>query len=502
MPAIVLTTFNARYIHSAMGLRYLHANLGELADNCCIREFTIQQQATDIVESLLELNPLIIGIGVYIWNIELATQVAGILKRVRPEIQLILGGPEVSFETEQQAISRDADYVLCGAADHLFRDVCEAILSNEPPQQKIQNALPADLDTLKMPYAFYTDEDIAHRVIYVEASRGCPFKCEFCLSALDKTAKPFNQEQFLAEMDKLFERGARHFKFVDRTFNLKVASSIRIMEFFLERIDQGVFLHFELIPDHLPEPLKEVIARFPEGSLQFEVGIQTFDPAVQQLISRRQDNDKSMDNIRWLSNHTHAHLHTDLIAGLPGETLESFARSFDQLAELNPHEIQVGILKRLRGTPIIRHTDEFALRFNPNPPYNILATRDMDFHTLQRISRFARYWDMIANSGRFANTKPMILGEQPFARFMAFSDWLFATTEQTHKISLKRLFSLVYQGLIEALGMDEETILTALLADYAVSGQKGAAPFGQEPTRTEQQKKVGGTLQRQSRHLN
>ena len=502
MPAIVLTTLNARYIHTAMGLRYLHANLGPLAEDCCIREFTIHQQASDIVESLLALNPRIIGLGVYIWNIELATQVAGIIKQVRPDIQLILGGPEVSYETEKQAISQYADYILCGAADHLFREVCEALLRNEPAGNKIQTALPASLDTLCMPYALYTDEDIAHRIIYVEASRGCPFKCEFCLSALDKTAKPFDQDRFLAEMQTLFERGARHFKFVDRTFNLKVAASIRIMEFFLDKIDQGVFLHFELIPDHLPEALKEVISRFPEGSLQFEIGIQSFDPDVQHLISRRQDNAKSMENIRWLRDHTQAHLHTDLIAGLPGETLESFTKSFDLLASLNPHEIQLGILKRLRGTPIIRHTAEYQLRFNPNPPYNILATRDMDFSTLQRISRFARYWDMIANSGRFSHSRDLILADQPFSRFMRFSDWLYATIEQTHKISLKRLFSLVYQGMVETLGIPATQADETLQRDYAVSGEKGLPPFGELPSQAEKQKKSGGTLQRQSRHLN
>ncbi|MDH5300372.1 MAG: DUF4080 domain-containing protein [Gammaproteobacteria bacterium] len=503
MPAIVLSTFNARYIHTAMGLRYLHANLGALSNDCCIREFTIQQQPTDIVEALLALNPKIIGLGTYIWNIELTTQVAGMLKQVRPDIQLILGGPEISFETEQQTIFRYADYVLCGAADHLFREVCEAILlENNPPTQKIQHALPAALDTLALPYALYSDEDIAHRIIYVEASRGCPFKCEFCLSALDKTAKPFDLDLFLREMEQLFERGARHFKFVDRTFNLKIAASIRIMEFFLQRIDQGVFLHFELIPDHLPEALKEVIARFPEGSLQFEIGIQSFDPNVQQLISRRQDNSMSMENIRWLRNHTQAHLHTDLIAGLPGETLQSFAKSFDLLAGLNPHEIQVGILKRLRGTPLIRHTQEFALKFNPSPPYNILATRDMNFATMQRLNRFARYWDMIANSGRFSCVKPIILGDAPFERFMQLADWLFATSEQTHKISLKRLFTLVYQGLTESLNLSADVVLPAMLQDYANSGEKGLAPFGESLQNNIKNKKSAGTLQRQSRHLN
>jgi radical SAM superfamily enzyme YgiQ (UPF0313 family) len=500
MPSIVLSTLNARYIHTAMGLRYLKANLGALADCCLIQEFTIQQQPIDVVEALLAHDPKIIGLGVYIWNIEEMLQVAAMIKQIRPDIVLILGGPEVSYETEQQPIYQYADYVLCGAADILFAETCEEILSGNPPTNKRLQSLPIDLNSLQMPYQLYSDEDIANRVMYVEASRGCPFKCEFCLSSLDKTAKPFDLDAFLAEMQTLFDRGARHFKFVDRTFNLKIAASVRIMEFFLERIDAGIFLHFELIPDHLPQGLMDTISRFPEGSLQFEIGIQSFNPEVQSLISRRQDNEKSITNIRWLMNETKAHLHTDLIAGLPSEDMQSFGEGFDLLASLQPHEIQVGILKRLRGTPIIRHTGAHSMRYNPHPPYNILASDKLSFAEVQRINRFARYWDMIANSGRFKQARPLLLGDKPFERFMAFSDWLYATSKQTHKISLKRLFEFVHRGMLECLDMAEETILPALNNDFAHSGLKGYPPFARDND-IHSNKKATTVLSRQARHL-
>ncbi|MES2563631.1 MAG: radical SAM protein, partial [Pseudomonadota bacterium] len=152
------------------------------------------------------------------------------------------------------------------------------------------------------------DEDVAQRFIYVEASRGCPFKCEFCLSSLDKTAWAFDLDLFLSELAALYARGARHFKFVDRTFNLKAAAGLRILEFFLERLDDSLFVHFEVIPDHLPGSLKTAITRFPPGTLQFEVGIQTWNPAVQSLISRRQNNEASAENLAWLRNESNAHL--------------------------------------------------------------------------------------------------------------------------------------------------------------------------------------------------
>ena len=181
-----------------------------------------------------------------------------------------------------------------------------------------------ELAQIRLPYAEYTAEDLAKRFIYVEASRGCPFKCEFCLSSLDKTAWAFDLEGFMGELETLHDRGARHFRFVDRTFNLKTAVGVRILEFFLERLDDRLFVHFEVIPDHLPEKLKAAIARFPPGSLQFEVGIQTWNPEVQAAISRRQDNAQAAANLAWLRETSHALVHVDLIAGLPGEDLASF----------------------------------------------------------------------------------------------------------------------------------------------------------------------------------
>jgi len=251
----------------------------------------------------------------------------------------------------------------------------------------------------------------------------------------------------LRELDTLHARGARVFKFVDRTFNLNINNSLRILQFFLDKLngfpDDPVFAHFELVPDHLPDALKNSLQKFPPGALQFEIGIQSFNPEVQARISRKQNNEKAMANLRWLREETHAHLHVDLIAGLPGEDVDSFARGFDQLAALQPHEIQFGILKRLRGTPIIRHTQAYGMVFDPLPPYQILANDCMDFNTMQRLVRFARYWDLVANSGRFSEHLPEILGDAPFARFLALSDWLYANTDATHRISPERLGRLL-----------------------------------------------------------
>ena len=477
MPEIVLATLNARYIHSAFGLRCLKANMGELREETVIVEFSLESRPADVAETLLRRGPSIIGFGLYVWNIEQTTRIVRLIKSERPETTIVLGGPEISFEWADEAISAACDYIVTGEGDLAFPALCRDILRGHPPAEMVIAGGCPPLDQVRMPYDEYTDEDIGQRVLYVEASRGCPFRCEFCLSALDKTSRPFPLAGFLGELARLYGRGARQFKFVDRTFNLNARTGAAILDFFLERVDEDLFLHFEVIPDHLPPWLKERLARFPPGTVQLEVGVQTFNPEVQALISRKQDDALAEQNIRWLRSHTSAHLHTDLIAGLPGEDVGSFGAGFDRLIALGPHEIQVGILKRLKGAPIVRHTEAFTLRFDPSPPYALLSSDRIDFFEMQRVTRFSRLWDLIGNSGRFRNTLPLILGEAPFDRFMTFSDGLSEAAGKVHGIALKRLFSLVCQGLTERLSVPEGEVAAALLLDYQASGLKGRPPF-------------------------
>lgn len=506
--SIVLATLNARYIHSAFGLRYLKANLAELQGACEIEEFTLESRPEDIVETLLEHAPKVVGFGVYIWNVVQTEQVVALLKAVAPDVVVVLGGPEVSYENEDQAIVGLSDYVITGWGEVSFRQLMREILAGDKalePDNKIIKGEQPKLDQIAMPYELYSDSDIKNRVLYVEASRGCPFKCEFCLSALDKTAWPFDLDEFLGYMDGLYQRGARHFKFVDRTFNLKIKNSLRIMEFFLERMDDDLFLHFEVVPDHLPVALQEMITKFPAGSLQFEIGIQTFNPDVQSRISRRQDNQQAKTNIVWIRDHTEAYIHADLIFGLPGETIESFASSFDQLYALRPHEIQVGILKRLKGSPIVRHTEQHALVFNPNPPFSIVSSDTVDYKSVQCVNRFARYWDLIGNSGRFKNTLGLIMGESPYARFSELSCAIFSRTGQTHKISLLRLYDLVFDIASQELGVTAELLTKAISDDFMGSGLKSIpkcllTQASKKATRGDRQNSKSTHNSRQARH--
>ena len=477
MPDIVLATLNAKYIHASFGLRYLLANLGELRPRAVMEEFIINQRPLDIAEKILAHNPRIIGLGVYIWNVTLTTELVALLKNIRPDVIVVLGGPEVSYESDQQEIVRLADYTITGEGDLAFAELCRQLLAGTPPSQKILPAPLPDFAKLTLPYDEYNQDDIAHRLIYVEASRGCPFSCEFCLSSLDIPVRQAPIDTFLATLDRLLERGVLHFKFVDRTFNLNLAVSRRILKFFLERMKPGLFLHFEMVPDRLPPELRELIARFPAGMMQLEVGIQTFNAEVASLISRRQDYPRLEDNFRYLRTQTGVHLHADLIAGLPGETLESFASGFDRLVALGPQEIQVGILKRLRGTPISRHNAAWDMTYSPLPTYEILRNKLIDFPTMQRLRRFARYWDLVGNSGNFVETTTLVWANNtsPFLAFLRLSDWLYTGEGRHHAIALVTLMELLFNYLATELHQDATTVAATLWRDFQ-RGDRGEAP--------------------------
>jgi radical SAM superfamily enzyme YgiQ (UPF0313 family) len=518
---IVLATLNAKYIHASLGLRYLLANMGELRAQTVLREFTIARPAGEVAEALLAVAddagatraPLIIGFGIYIWNVRQTTEVVRRIKAARPEITIVLGGPEVSHECAEQEIVRLADYVITGWGDLSFAALCRALLAGRAPANKIIAGEEPTLDRIAFPYAEYSADDLAHRLLYVEASRGCPFRCEFCLSALDKTAWSFDIDAFLAQLHDLYERGARNFKFVDRTFNLKIETSVRILQFFLDRLAEErlsndgnpLFAHFEVIPDHLPDRLKAIIAQFPPGALQLEVGVQTFNPEVQQRISRRQDNARTAANLRWLMEHSNAHVHADLIFGLPGETLESFADGFDRLYALRPHEIQLGLLKRLRGTPIARHTARWGMEYESEPPYTVRRTGVIDEATMQRFARLARYWDRLANSGRFPQALGLLLGglTSPFRAFLDFSDWLWESTGETAGLSPEALVDALFAYLSAIRGLPPPVVRAALLADYVHSGARGSptALQGLLPRRAAPAATARTLARRQERHL-
>jgi len=462
---IVLTALNAGYAHSAFGLRYLQANLGDLIRSSAVLEFESGTRTPEIAEAVLALEPKVVGIGVYIWNATEAAALAAELKALRPGLKVVLGGPQLAGG-DPDGIFRAADYLVIGEGELAFADLCRRLLAGDAPAERVINAPAPEPDVLSLPYRLYTDADIAGRVIYAESSRGCPFACDFCLSAVGGPVRTFSLPRLFEEWGALMDRGARRFKFVDRTFNLDAGRATAILEFFLARAAEGLFLHFEVVPDRFPEELFGLIGRFPPGALQLELGVQTFDEAVARRIGRRQDNAAVERNIRRLRAETGAHLHADLIIGLPGEGLEGFGAGFDRLFALGPHEIQVGTLKRLPGAPIAKHDAAWGMVYGRLPPFELRENALLDFFTMQRLRRFARYWEMVANSGVFPEAAGLLLrGASPFRSFLGFSDWLSERAGRTYAISRERLRAFLHAYLTEALGVPASEAASALERD-------------------------------------
>ncbi|GHV92804.1 hypothetical protein AGMMS50268_33070 [Spirochaetia bacterium] len=489
---ILLTTINAKWIHPSPALRLLKANLGELEDRCDILEFALRQPLAEKVDPILATAPRILGISVSIWNHRATVE---LLKALNDKWNeggntdkpvIILGGPEVSHLSEGSEIFDHADWVVRGEGELVFRELCGLLLGKNNitaddfaglaiVSGKFIDAYPIDLAAIDPGYRLYTAEDLTRKLVYVEASRGCPFGCEFCQSAIHTGVREFPLDSFLGEMEKLMERGARGFKFLDRTFNLDIKRARTIMEFFLEKIaadasraaipnmtpvnpaaaiptdatsgpaaptaaigsdavdlaeaDQArrpLYVHFEMVPARFPTELREILTRFPAGSLRLEVGIQTFNSNTADLINRPSSPEKELETLKFLRQKTKAIVHADLIAGLPGEDMASFGKGFDLLWQARPTEIQLGILKLLPGTPIARHTAACGMVYAPEPPYEVMETAALPAADLDRIKNFARFWELIVNRGVFPDLVPMLFpeGQPVFNRFMALSDTL------------------------------------------------------------------------------
>ena len=491
---ILVAAINARHSHASMGARCLLANLGDLRPQAALAEFTIQQSASEIAAAIAARQPRILGLGVYIWNAARVAELLPLLRHKLPDIKIVLGGPEIPARGRAGSISGDfrsdgdptpssggcpcvdlADFLILGEGDLAFAALCREILAGRPTERILHPAPPA-LAEIQLPYDEYTDADLAQRLLYVESSRGCAMRCDYCVSANDESVRFFPLPALLAAFDQLLARDARQFKFCDRSFNLDVPRAVEILAFFRERLPRfpGLFLHFEMLPDRFPAELRDALAAFPPRSLQLEIGLQSFNPTVLETIRRPQNLDSAADNLRFLRERTHAWLHTDLIAGLPGETPESFAAGFDRLFALGPHEIQLGILKKLPGAPLARHDDAFGMRYAPAPPYEVRATRDWPAEHLARTARAAHWWDAIVNSQRFIPAAPLIWQNAPsvFGAFLELADWLGARFPREHGVPLADLAVALFDYLTQVRGIAPVVAADALLRGYRHAGAR------------------------------
>ena len=397
--SIGLVTLNAKFIHSSLGLRYLRNAARDAGhENVWIKEFVINQPVWKIASEIQKLKPDVLGIGIYIWNRSQSFELIERLQKQNPNLKIVMGGPEVSFETET---SVDCP-IISGEGEKKWLEYLQIIDEGEAPSEDALNrwkTYGVDLPDLIPAYIEEDYSQLKNRIVYFETSRGCPYLCSFCLSALDKTVRYFDDDIIRNQIKGLVEADVKKFKFVDRTFNLKPSRMQALMEW-LSQFKSCEF-HFEVVGDILTPSILEFLQTVPPGMFQFEIGIQTTDENVQESIQRKQNNQKLFDTIKQLVAQDRIHFHCDLIFGLPGENLEKILNSFRQVLSLRPHELQLGFLKFLPGAPIKDSISSHEYQYQSTPPYELISNKDLGADEIDYLKKFADIFDRFYNSKRF-----------------------------------------------------------------------------------------------------
>ncbi len=464
-PEILLVAVNARYSHCAYAARSLLANLGSLADRAKIVETDLEITPLQLASQIVEAHPRIVGFSIYLWNVRLIEAVAHILRAVAPHLRLVAGGPELTADFAAAALF---DAVIVGEGETAFRTLCEQQGQAQRPATVILTPRPEDPATLALPYHLYTDADLAQRTIYVESSRGCPYTCAYCTSA-NTGLRLIPLDRLLPALDTLWQRGLRRFKFLDRSFNAPAAHAAALLDFFLERATPDMSLHFEINPDRLHAGVASRIASFPKNALHLEAGVQTLNPRVSETVGRSADTEKTLANLRFLTQGTGAAVHADLIFGLPGEDEASFARGFNTLVgTCHPPEVQVNLLKGLPGTRLACDAAAFGLVFNAEPPYELLRSDAMDFSALTRLQRFARCWELVHNRRRFPNAVQALhdacKGDY-YSTYQTLAARIHAQEGKLFAIGFPSMTRHLRSHLVEACGLSALTADALLAAD-------------------------------------
>ena len=422
--SIGLITLNAKFIHSSLSLRYLrNASRNAGYQNVLIREFVINQPVWKIAAEIQKLKPEVLGVGIYIWNRSQSLELIERLQKQMPLLKIVVGGPEVSFEKENSLPYP----VISGEGEKKWLEFLELTRKKETPTQEVLTrwrTFGTDLPELIPPYLKEDFPHLKNRIVYFETSRGCPYLCSFCLSALDKTVRYFDESIIQSQVQELISAGIKKIKFVDRTFNLKPGRMKGLMQW-LTQFKSNEF-HFEVVGDILTADILGFLATVPPGMFQFEIGIQTTTESVQETIQRKQNNEKLFSTIRQLVKQDRIHFHCDLIFGLPGETLEDIWKSFSRVMALRPHELQLGFLKFLPGAPINELLEKEQYRYNSTPPYELISHKHLSAEEILYLKHFEDIFDRYYNSKRFRFSINYLLEKMDpttlFSRLLEYHD--------------------------------------------------------------------------------
>ena len=487
MSKIVLAGINSQYVHLNLAVRYLKKYVEANSDlKIEIYETNINNQVFNIIKDIYELNPDKIIFSTYIWNKEYIVEIVKELKKVLPNVEIILGGPEVSYKWEKfMANMPEVDTLLLGEGEKVilnfltkkdkkalgvvYRENGEIIFNGIEPI--IEN-----LDIVPFPYEDWELEDRT-KIFYYESSRGCPFSCSYCLSSIDKTVRYYSLDRVKKDLKRFLDSPIKLLKFVDRTFNLKKERYMEIWKFLLENYREGITFHFEINANIFDDETLDFLEKVPKGYFQFEIGVQSINSETMVAIKRNNILDKLAHNVRRISRNIHLHL--DLIAGLPYETYDIFKGSFNYVYNLKPEMIQLGFLKLLKGTQMYDEVEKYQYKYYSKPPYEVFSNEFISFGELVKLKNLEKMLDYYYNSEKFRYTCDFVIKnnfDTPFAFFEKIADYY--DKKGYLKISHKEvaLFNILYNFYVENNLKDLDIFVEFLKYDYLALGKPGLYP--------------------------
>lgn len=485
----LLVSMNSAYVHAnpAAGSLAAFARQKGVAHDIAVIELNINQHIHHTLEAVLYEKPDIAAFSCYIWNIEKVLRLAGDLKRVRPRVKIMLGGPEVSFDA-QRVMAQHAfvDYVLCGEGEEAFvdfllgREDIPGLLWREREDVcgSAHYNIVEDISALPAPFTMGQEQPDQNKIFYYEASRGCPYSCAYCLAGTGSGVREKPLKTVLADIDTFIGKGVPLVKLADRTFNCNKKRARAVWEHIIKYGGNTCF-HFEVGLDLLDGPLLAMLAEAPPGRIQFEAGVQSCNARTLEAVARKTDSSKLLKNGVALLAAGNIPLHLDLIAGLPHEGMESFAQSFDRVFGLFPNRLQLGFLKLLKGSALRGMCDGYGIKYRPYPPYEVLETADMSAEDLLTLKGVEELLNRYYNSGRAKRALRFILdaGISPFAYFMAFLEYCRRGGFDTRPIGVQNQFLLLMDFNREFLEDTQYSrFLYHLKADYIDAKVKGRMP--------------------------
>lgn len=486
---IILTTLNAKFIHTNLALRCLKA-YAEPEYSPLIVEYTIKDPTFNIVADLYQKKPSIVGFSCYIWNIEETIKVIKMLKTVDPSITIILGGPEVSYDTNVWLRQvKEIDYIVVGEGEQAFKETLDFLsdkkdvkdvpgLAYVQNDKFILNPLPPKLDLRESPSPYRFEEDLAYlskRIVYIETSRGCPFSCQFCLSSIEVGVRYFNREKVKEDIRYLMQNGAKTIKFVDRTFNISRSYAMEMFQFLIDEHLPGVVFQFEITADIMrPEVIQFLNDNAPAGLFRFEIGVQSTNDLTNELVKRRQNFEKLKRTVTMVKSGGKIDQHLDLIAGLPEEDYTSFRRTFNEVFEMRPEELQLGFLKLLRGTGLRVEAEKYGYVYVDQAPYEIFSNNVLSFNDILRIKQVEDVLEKYWNAHRMDQTLEFLFNhifETPFDFFQQFGTFWEDRNWSRIGHQLEDLYTRLFDFLGNLEGIPLNTVKSVMKLDY-LSKQK------------------------------